>query len=254
MAVESLISPVSEEKDTKVAPSMVPIEAWYYNANEDPPSSEHKFIPNRKVSVEHLNELGVLTWTQIETENYETNQLLNSIKAGRGYNYEEVLTVAPGKIPNFEANCAKFWTEHLHKEEEIRFIIEGVGYEDIRDFDGQWIRIEIKKGDLIVLPPGMYHRFTLDTNQYIKALLLYQEQPCRIQFDQNPTTDTMEVRQGYVDAVLKKEPQLLPALLDNLNNDNHNTHNNNKHLDSATKSLEALNMELATNSLEMLKV
>jgi 1,2-dihydroxy-3-keto-5-methylthiopentene dioxygenase len=38
-----------------------------------------------------------------------------------------VLTVAPGKIPNFEANCAKFWTEHLHKEEEIRFIIEGVG-------------------------------------------------------------------------------------------------------------------------------
>jgi hypothetical protein len=54
--------------------------------------------------------------------------------------------------------------------------------------------------------------------------------------------------------VLKKEPQLLPALLDNLNNDNHNTHNNNKHLDSATKSLEALNMELATNSLEMLKV
>ena len=44
------------------------------------------------------------------------------------------------------------------------------GYEDIRDFDGQWIRIEIKKGDLIVLPPGMYHRFTLDTNQYIKVM------------------------------------------------------------------------------------
>lgn len=42
-------------QDTKVVPSMVPIEAWYYNANEDPPSSEHKFIPNRKVSVEHLN-------------------------------------------------------------------------------------------------------------------------------------------------------------------------------------------------------
>lgn len=37
------------------------------------------------------------------------------------------MTVAPGKIPNFEANCAKFWTEHLHKEEEIRFIIDGVG-------------------------------------------------------------------------------------------------------------------------------
>lgn len=35
-----------------------------------------------------IAELGVLTWTQMETENFETNQLLNSIKAGRGYNYE----------------------------------------------------------------------------------------------------------------------------------------------------------------------
>lgn len=43
------------------------------------------------------------------------------------------------------------------------------GYEDVRDLDGQWIRIEIKKGDLIVLPPGMYHRFTLDENEYLKV-------------------------------------------------------------------------------------
>jgi 1,2-dihydroxy-3-keto-5-methylthiopentene dioxygenase len=43
------------------------------------------------------------------------------------------------------------------------------GYEDVKDFDGQWIRIEIKKGDLIVLPPGMYHRFTLDENNYLKV-------------------------------------------------------------------------------------
>ena len=61
-------------------------------------------------------------------------------------------------------------------------------------------------------------------------------------------------RQGYVDAVLKKEAEFLPALLDNLNNINNNHNDNNKHLDSATKSLEALNMELATNSLEALKV
>ncbi len=39
----------------------------------------------------------------------------------------------------------------------------------MRDLDGQWIRIEIKKGDLIVLPPGMYHRFTLDHNNYLKV-------------------------------------------------------------------------------------
>ena len=72
-------------------------------------------------------ELGVLTWTKIETEEYETNEFLNNIKKDHGYNYEEVLTVAPGKIPNFEANTKKFYTEHLHEHKEIRFILDGVG-------------------------------------------------------------------------------------------------------------------------------
>jgi hypothetical protein len=54
-----------------------------------------------------------------------------------------------------------------------RYCFAYAGYEDVRDFDGQWIRIEIKKGDLIVLPPGMYHRFTLDSAQYLKVGHLY---------------------------------------------------------------------------------
>ena len=45
----------------------------------------------------------------------------------------------------------------------------GAGYEDIRDFDGDWIRIHITQGTLIVLPKGMYHRFTLDDTNYLKV-------------------------------------------------------------------------------------
>lgn len=41
----------------------------------------------------------------------------------------------------------------------------------MRDQNDQWIRIAVKKGGMIVLPAGMYHRFTLDTNNYIKVLL-----------------------------------------------------------------------------------
>ena len=41
---------------------------------------------------------------------------------------------------------------------ERSFIMDGTGYFDVRDVDDRWIRIAMGKGDMIVLPKGMYHR------------------------------------------------------------------------------------------------
>lgn len=64
----------------------------------------------------------------------------------------------------FLLQIKNFFEEHLHADEEVRFIVDGSGYFDVRDTSNQWIRIELVKGDLITLPAGIYHRFTLDSN------------------------------------------------------------------------------------------
>ena len=110
----------------------------------------------------------MLSW-RIDPDTPEGEARLAAIKRVRGYNYEDLVTISPTALPGYEQKIRTFYEEHIHSDEEIRYVVEGSGYFDVRDLEDRWIRIAVSKGDMLVLPEGIYHRFTLDTENYIKV-------------------------------------------------------------------------------------
>ncbi|EPX71031.1 acireductone dioxygenase family protein [Schizosaccharomyces octosporus yFS286] len=115
-----------------------------------------------------------------------------------GFKSRDEVSVSRVKLgERYNSMVQKFFEEHLHEDEEIRLIMDGRGYFDLRSVDDKWIRILVEKGDLIILPAGIYHRFTTASDDYIHAMRLFRENPKWIALPRSTETDNIDARQGY---------------------------------------------------------
>mmetsp|Transcript_16170 Transcript_16170/g.45056 ORF Transcript_16170/g.45056 Transcript_16170/m.45056 type:complete len:216 (-) Transcript_16170:97-744(-) len=158
-------------------PSEVTFEAWYMDEDTETDQREpHRQQPNKPCPPETLKEIGVLAW-KLDPTNWEDDVKLKAIRKARGYDYHDVVNVAEGKLPEYEKKIQIFYEEHMHTDEEIRYVLGGSGYFDVRGKDDKWIRIAMGPGDMIVLPEGIYHRYTNDTTNYVQAMRLFAGEP-----------------------------------------------------------------------------
>ncbi|KAM7174123.1 acireductone dioxygenase [Macrochelys suwanniensis] len=152
------------------------VEAWYMDESGEDQRAPHRQEPHQPVSLGQLRRLGVFHW-KLDADNYETDPDLARIRKEKNYSWMDIITIHKDKLPNYQDKIKIFYEEHLHLDDEIRYILEGSGYFDVRDKDDRWIRIFMEKGDMITLPAGIYHRFTLDENNYVKAMRLFVGEP-----------------------------------------------------------------------------
>ncbi|XP_051880334.1 acireductone dioxygenase [Pristis pectinata] len=166
------------------------MEAWYL---EESAAGQRR--PKVTVSLGELQRHGVLYW-KLDADKYENDPELQKIRKERNYSWMDIITIQKDTLPDYEEKLRSFFREHIHMDEEIRYVLDGSGYFDVRDKDDKWIRIAMVKGDMITLPAGIYHRFSLDENNYMKVMRLFVKEPVWTPYYR--PADEMEARKNYV--------------------------------------------------------
>jgi 1,2-dihydroxy-3-keto-5-methylthiopentene dioxygenase len=176
------------------------VRAWVFDGKDDDQRLPHQTSPIQELTLKHLDTLGILYW-KLKTEDPLNDSELAGIRARRSYKNHDLLTISRDKLPDYDNKLKIFFQEHLHEDEEIRFCLEGGGYFDVRnswDPKESWIRIEVSAGDMLVLPAGIYHRFTLDSNNFMRVMRLFQDEPKWIPYNRRePNTEKLGSRGVY---------------------------------------------------------
>jgi 1,2-dihydroxy-3-keto-5-methylthiopentene dioxygenase len=94
------------------------------------------------------------------------------LKRRGGYVAADVVALSP-RTPNLEAMLQKFRPEHQHTEDEVRFIVSGRGVFTIHGLDDRVFDVEVRSGDLLVVPAGTWHWFDLCEERAIEAIRLF---------------------------------------------------------------------------------
>ena len=99
---------------------------------------------------------------------------IDEMKRLGGYQTADVIDVFPD-TPGLDAMLHKFDREHTHSEDEVRFILSGKGIFFLHGVDGRVLSVEVGPGDMIRVPRGTTHWFTLCEDRRIRAIRWFQD-------------------------------------------------------------------------------
>lgn len=98
---------------------------------------------------------------------------IDRLVATRGFKSIDVVSIAPDH-PDREAMRAKFLDEHAHKEDEVRFFVDGSG-QFVLHVDDKVYEVVCCKGDLISVPDGVTHWFDMGPEPRFVAIRFFTE-------------------------------------------------------------------------------
>ncbi|KAJ2602642.1 1,2-dihydroxy-3-keto-5-methylthiopentene dioxygenase [Coemansia sp. RSA 1804] len=116
------------------------------------------------VSLEELNAMGV-QYQRLDGSKEENLAAISALCKERKYMTRDDITISPALIPDYEEKIKSFFVEHIHEDEEVRYVLDGSGYYD-NPYDEQQTQILARISNNVV----KLNETLLEVNQKIEEI------------------------------------------------------------------------------------
>ncbi|CAJ0585480.1 unnamed protein product, partial [Mesorhabditis spiculigera] len=126
----------------------------------------HMFPPKKMTPDQLMGRTGVQCFKVNVEDTMAMKKRLTMVKSERNVNSSDFLTIKED-ISDFNDKLEEFYEPIAKSHDSVVLVMDGSCYYDVEPEEEEWIRVQCEKGDLIVIPKGLSHRFTVTPKNYV---------------------------------------------------------------------------------------
>uniref|UniRef100_F1LDG9 1,2-dihydroxy-3-keto-5-methylthiopentene dioxygenase n=1 Tax=Ascaris suum TaxID=6253 RepID=F1LDG9_ASCSU len=127
----------------------------------------HHVFPPKTLTADQLHTLTGVVYYKVDIDDPNAlKKRLSKVKTERNVSSSDIFQIN-SSFPDFEQKLEELYEPVVKDEDSVYLIMEGSAYYDVEKEEDDWIRINVEKGDLLVIPKGLPYRFTVTPKNYV---------------------------------------------------------------------------------------
>ncbi|CAJ0939445.1 unnamed protein product, partial [Mesorhabditis belari] len=128
----------------------------------------HIFPPKRLTPDQLTTKAGVMCYKIDMEDTMNLKKRLSRVKAASNVNSSDVLAISEA-LNGLSGMLEELYEPVIRDTDWVVLITDGMCYFDVEPLEDEWIRLQCEKGDLVVIPKGLTHRFTVTPQNYVQV-------------------------------------------------------------------------------------
>ncbi|GMS84340.1 hypothetical protein PENTCL1PPCAC_6515, partial [Pristionchus entomophagus] len=127
----------------------------------------HVFPPKHMTPDQLMTRAGVQYFKVDLDDTVAMKKRLSRVKTENKINSYDVFTINES-TPDLQDKLEEYYEPVTKDDNVVTMVTDGTCYFDVEPEEEDWIRIQVERGDLIVIPKGLSHRFTITPKNFVQ--------------------------------------------------------------------------------------